>query len=304
MRLTQIDGERARSVTGEPQALSPGASGAKARVRMFSLRKTVWIGAAIAGLVCTQACSPSRPPASSDALHYTENARKAYEKALQAYLDRDWEAAIELFKDVKRKYGQSRYGRLAELRLADISFEQEKLAEAIGAYKGYVQSHRNDPDLAYAQFRVCRALFLQVSDSLLLPPQEERDQANVRDAYIELRRFRKEHPLTKWDLQIGYMLESVTGRLVRHELYVARFYLNKDNFEAAVARIQYALANFDESGLEPEAMVLLGETYLKMKKRSEARETFVRMIETYPESPFVSSARAFLGEIDARKVTR
>jgi outer membrane protein assembly factor BamD len=268
---------------------------------MFSFHRTYWIAAAFVGLACVGACSPSRPAASSDALHYTENARRSYETALKAYLDRDWEAAIELFKDVKRKYGQSRYGRLAELRLADISFEQEKLAEAIGSYKGYVQSHRNDPDLAYAQFRVCRALFLQVSDTLLLPPQEERDQANVRDAYLELRRFRKEHPVSKWDAQIDYMLLAVTGRLVRHELYVARFYLNKDNFEAAVARIQYALANFDESGLEPEAMVLLGETYLKMKKRSEARETFVRMIETYPESPFSFPARAFLNEIDRRK---
>jgi outer membrane protein assembly factor BamD len=51
---------------------------------------------------------------------------------------------------------------------------------------------------------------------------------------------------------------------VRHELYVARFYLNVGNFEAAVARAQYALRNFDGSGLEPEAMVLLGETYLKL----------------------------------------
>lgn len=248
-----------------------------------------------------EACSPSKPAAGTDALHYTENARAAYGKALQAYLDRDWETATELFKEVKRKYGQSRYGRLAELRLADVAFEQEKLSEAIGAYKGYVQAHRNDPDIAYAQYRVCRALFLQVSDSVMMSPQEERDQANVRDAYVELRRFRKEHPSTKWSSDIDYMLESVTGRLARHELYVARFYLGRDNFEAAVSRIQYALRNFDRSGLEPEAMVLLGEVYLKMKKAREAREAFQRVLGQYPESPFSVPARSFLNEMDTRQ---
>ena len=138
------------------------------------MRADKWMAALaiVAGFGMGSACAPSKPADSADALHYSENARNAYEKALQAYLDRDWEAATELFKEVKRKYGQSRWGKMAELRLADVAFEQEKLAEAIGAYKGYVQGHRNDPDLAYAQYRICRALFLQVSDSVLLPPQE------------------------------------------------------------------------------------------------------------------------------------
>ena len=44
------------------------------------------------------------------------------------------------------------------------------------------------------------------------------------------------------------MLEVVTGLLVRHELYVARFYLATDNFKAAVARAEYALRNFEAPG--------------------------------------------------------
>ena len=67
------------------------------------------------------------------------------------------------------------------------------------------------------------------------------------------------------------MLEVVTGLLARHELYVARFYLDRDNFDAAVARCEYALTNYSGLGLEPEALVLLGETYLKMKETEKAR---------------------------------
>ena len=109
--------------------------------------------------------------------------------------------------------------------------------------------------------------------------------------------FKQEYPETRWDKQIDYMLLDVTGRLARHELYVARFYLKRDNFEAAAARARYALRTYENSGLEPEALVLLGETYLKMKKRREARDTFNRLIASYPASPFVLPARAFLEEM-------
>jgi outer membrane protein assembly factor BamD len=93
------------------------------------------------------------------------------------------------------------------------------------------------------------------------------------------------------------MLEVVTGLLVRHELYVARFYLGRDEFQAAAARCQYALTNYEGSGLEPEALVLLGETYLKMKEQEKARAAFQLVLDKYPDSPFTVPARRFLGFI-------
>jgi outer membrane protein assembly factor BamD len=90
------------------------------------------------------------------------------------------------------------------------------------------------------------------------------------------------------------MLRSVTGLLVRHELYVARFYLIRDQFGAAVARAQYALRNYPGSDLEPEAIVLLGETYLKMHKPELARASFQHVLRQYPASAFTVPAQQFL----------
>lgn len=249
-------------------------------------------------LTALPACAETKPAARPGTLEYTEKARAAYEKAMDAYQNHDWEAATLLFNEIKREYAQTRYARLAELRLADLAYEQDKLPEAISAYRTFIQSHRYDPGLAYAHYRVCKSLYGQVSDSLLLPPQEERDQTAATDAWKELRRFRAEYPGSQWDAELAYMQQSVTGRLARHELYVARFYLARGRFEPAVARLQFTLKTYEDSGLEPEAMVLLGETYLKMKKRDEAREAFQRIIATYPDSPFAVPARSFLGRIN------
>ena len=102
------------------------------------------------------------------------------------------------------------------------------------------------------------------------------------------------------------LLAHVVALLVRHELYVARFYLNKENYDAAIARIQYALRNYSASlegpaaaatgagDLEAEALLLLGTTYLKMHKWNDARQAFQTIVKDFASSPLVVPARNYL----------
>jgi outer membrane protein assembly factor BamD len=251
-------------------------------------------------MVGTTQCNNSDAKAPVGGLQYTTEAKRAYEKALEAFMDKDWEDARVLLVQVKSKYSYSKYARLAELRIADIDFEQEKFSSAITGYRTFSHDHRTDDSVPYARFRIAVSLYKQISDTVMLPSQEERDQSAIVDAYRELTSFLKDHPKTKWTREARFMLVGVTGRLVRHELYVARYYLNQDKFEPAANRIKYALRHFDGSGLEPEAMILLGETYLKMKKSKEASEVFQTCLAVYPESPFGEVAKRHLTAMGER----
>jgi outer membrane protein assembly factor BamD len=231
-------------------------------------------------------------------LSYTDDARAAYNQAMASYRSKDWESAKALFGEIRRLFTVGRYARLAELRLADIEFEQEKYSEAISAYREFVQNHRNDQDVEYARFRMTRALFLDIDDTIMLPPQEERDQATTNEAYKEIRSFLREFPRSRYRTYALYMLDVVTSRLVRHELYVARYYLKEDKFDATITRIDHALKRYPESGLVPEALVLKGETLMKMKRLDDARETFEIVSKRYG-GPFAITAQRFQKEIDA-----
>jgi outer membrane protein assembly factor BamD len=236
---------------------------------------------------------------SRGALNYSEDAKRAYDKAKAAFDEHDWEKARALFKELKKKYSYSRYARLAELRLADIDIATEKYSDAIQGYRSFVHDHRTDPEVPYARFRICKALFDQISDGgFLLPPLEERDQATSAESYRELSSFVKDQPAGRYSAQAKYMLSVVTGRLVRHELYVAQYYLKRAEFDAAVSRAKYVLKTYSGSGLEAEALVLLGETYLKMHKPAEARTVFREMLAKYPAAPFSNTAKNFLLEMD------
>jgi outer membrane protein assembly factor BamD len=247
--------------------------------------------------VATSACTPAEAPPATP-LDYTDNARRDYEVALAAFEDKNWELANELLSEVKRKYAYSRYARLAELRLADANFQQEKFAEAISSYKEFVHDHPNDPEVPYARYRVAKGEFDSVSQSIMLPPLEERDLASVNDALSTLRNYLADYPRSDHTEEMHYMLDVVLGLLARHELYVARYYLNSGRFDAAVLRCEYALKSLKNSGLEPEGLVLLGEIYMKQKRKKDAREVLTRLLTDYPESAFAVPAKNFLAQLD------
>ncbi len=190
----------------------------------------------------TPACEGEGP---KTALGYTEDAKRAYDAAMQEYNAHNWLEAQAMLREVKRKYSYSKYARQAELRIADADLTQEKFSDAIREYKDFVHAHRSDTeDVEYARSKIAEATIGEIPESFLLPASEERDQATVVDAYQELKSYLADYPDAKQAAHMRELLAQVVARLVRHELYVARFYLGRDNYDAAVARIQYALRNY------------------------------------------------------------
>jgi outer membrane protein assembly factor BamD len=238
-------------------------------------------------------------PARHATLTYSDDARASYNEALKSFRAKEWEDAKSLFGEIKKLFPYTRYARQAELRLADIDFEQEKFSESITGYREFVQNHKNDPDIEYARYRITKALFRDIDDTIFLPPQEERDQATAFEAYKEIRSYLRDYPKTRYMKEQQYMFEVVQGRLVRHELFVARYYLRADNFPAAVARVDHATKTYPGSDLEPEALVLKGETLMKMRKLDDARLVFETVRKDYG-GPFAATAGKFLEELESQ----
>ncbi len=251
------------------------------------------VGLVMLAAVALAACEKEKGPADAASLTYTEDARAAYLEAMDSFRAKNWEEARSKMGEVRRLFGYSHYARLAELRLADIEFEQGKYSDAIAAYRAFIRAHRNDDNLEYARYRISKASFLDIGDTILLPPAEERDQGTAEDAYRELKGFNDRYPTSRYRVDARYMLEVVMQRLVRHELFVARYYLREDNYDATIRRVDYALRRYPGSGLDAEALVLKGETLLKKHQPDEARAVFEEVVTTHG-GPFGTVAKRFL----------
>jgi len=232
-------------------------------------------------------------------LSYGESAQADYRAALEDMDDGDCLDAEPAFRRVRRQFPYSRYAALAELRVGDCQLEEGKFPEAIQSFRTFVRNRPAHSEVPYARFKIAEAYFRQIPDEWLLsPPAFERDQGPTREALRQIRRFVLDFPEDERVASAHDMARQALALLARHELYVAEYYLNRDHPEAAVGRLRTLLTAYGGSGMEPQALLLLGRTYLHLRDREHAREAFEELLLRFPRSGYAEQARSFLQQMD------
>jgi len=228
---------------------------------------------------------------------YTDDARRAYERAMSSFESEDCITAEPLFRDIRANYPYTRYAALSELREADCLSMQDKHAEAIEVYQRFARVRASHEDVPYARFKAAESQFAQIpTEWLLSPPAHERDLRAARDALKDLRRFLLDFPDQEQAAEAAEMEKKTLGLLARHELYVADFYLIREKPKAAISRLRDLLRSYEGSGYEPQALLLMGRTQLFMKEREAAHATFRELIARYPTSGSAVEAERYLAE--------
>ncbi len=229
---------------------------------------------------------------------YADNAQEMYQEALGDFRRGNCLDAEPVFRQVRADFPYSRFAALAELRVADCKYEQEAFPEAVQAYRQFVRFRPSHALIPYARFRIAESYFAQIpSDWLLAPPSHERDMGSTQEALRQLRRFILDFPTDDRVPEAEGMIQRSLHLLASHELYVARFYLDRRAYTATVGRLRTLLSAYEGSGMEAEAMLLLGRMYKKLRRRDEARETLEELVRRFPESPEAEPARQLLGAI-------
>jgi outer membrane protein assembly factor BamD len=230
-------------------------------------------------------------------ISYRETARSNYDKGMAALKDENFIEANKYFTFVKNKFPFSRYATMAELRLADTYYAEQKFLEAVDAYRLFIKFHPTHPEVTkgYAAYRICQAYVEQIpSDWFLVPPSYEKDQGATHDALRETTTFLQTYPRSPYFSQVQVLHRQLVRRLADHELYVARFYLDRDKPNGAILRMETLLKKYPDAGVDPEVMFILGQTYLKMKQREKAQNTFASLVKKYPNNLYSAKAKLYL----------
>jgi outer membrane protein assembly factor BamD len=242
------------------------------------------------------ACSSTRPDAS-----YSDSARAAFDEAMEAFDDEDFLEAVKRLTTVKNKYAYSRWAALAELRIADAYYEQDKWIEAIDAYRTFAQSRPNHPDVPYALYRVGRSYYEQIpSDFFILPPVHERDPAATKDTLRALETFVDRYPENENAADARDRIRTCRRLLADQEMYVARFYLHQERPVSARGRLERVVAEYpDLEDRWAEAALLLIGVYAdaSVGLMAEARAMAQRLIRERPTTPEAQEARDLLARL-------
>ncbi len=247
---------------------------------------------------CTTGSSGSLSKTGKSKLNPADDARTAYEKALLDFRRGDCLSAEPTFRDIRREFPYSRFAALAELRIGDCQFKNEAYPEAIQTYRQFVRIRPSHKEIPYARFRIAEAFYNQIPGGwFMTPPAHERDQSAARDALIQLRRFVVDYPDDPRVPDANKLMERCMSLLAAHELYVARFYLERDAYRGAISRLKGLLAAYPGSGVEPEALLLLGQIYLKTEEVEAARDALSEVVQRFPDTGEARRARTILGKL-------
>jgi outer membrane protein assembly factor BamD len=243
--------------------------------------------------------------------NYADSARAAYDEAMEYFEDEDFLEAVKRLTTVKNKYAYSKYAALAELRIADAYYEQEKWVEAIDAYRTFAQSRPNHGDVPYALWRVGRSYFEQIpSDFFILPPVHERDPAATKDALRALGTFVDRYPDHEQTPDARERILSCRRLLADQELYVARFYMRQDRPVSARGRLEIIVAQYaDLPDRWSEAALRLVRVYMEIaatapaaevdELNAKARQMAMRLIQDQPAATESEEARDLLATLPA-----
>ncbi len=230
---------------------------------------------------------------------YSRNAERQFQKAMEEFDDEDCATADVLFNEVRKEFPFSRFAVLSELRIADCQFIQENYGQAAIMYKQFVKAHPTHEEAHYAAFRrgLCYVEMVP-GDWIITPPPHERDQTATRDARAAFSIFLNAYPDSPLQEKAVKLLNQVEDALVRHEIYVAKFYLHRDDRRAAVVRLEGIRSHFPTSSLVPDAMFLQALTLLEMNEIENAENTFNDIISHFPDhyqSPRAEDYLRYLG---------
>jgi len=234
---------------------------------------------------------------------YSLTAKQNYDKGITELKSENYQEASRYFSFVKQKFPFSKYAVLAELALADTQYERGNYQEAIDAYKNFVRLHPTHEKVedGYVAFRVCECYVKEMPDDFfLVPPAYEKDQTAVHDALRELNDFVDKYPDSTYMKEAIQDRREVLRRLIEHEVYVARFYLDRDAPQAAILRLEGALKRYPDSGREAELLLALGETHLQMGHAEKARDSFQKIVGSYNNTHQARRAELFLDFIKRR----
>jgi outer membrane protein assembly factor BamD len=229
----------------------------------------------LAGLLA--ACSPAHDATpDSPEIHFQE-AEAYQEKGL-------YNEAIASWEKVRDSFYSPELTMLAEFKLAETYYLDERYPEAASAYRDFLNQYPGDQRRAAATYWLGMSYFQQMLSA-------DRDQTSTRNALTAFNDLLRLYPGEKDEQEIRSLIEQCRNRMAAHEVYVGRFYLRSKQYPSAIKRLEDVLQQYPDYTHNDESYYYLVTAYLRIDDRSKAEAVFKDFADAYPDSPYLLKAQ-------------
>ncbi len=219
------------------------------------------------------------------------SASKLFSDAMADMDDKNYEQAIKKFETLEARYPYGRYAEQAQLEVAYAYYKQEDVASATAACDRFIKLHPTHPNVDYAYYMKGLANFnenLGFIASLGGQDMTERDPKQARQSYDAFKELVTRFPNSKYTEDAAARMRFVLNGLANYEVQVARYYMKRKAYVAAVNRAQYVLQNYQTTPATEEALLIMVKAYDAMGVTDLRDDAERVMKQNFPNSKYLS----------------
>ena len=190
---------------------------------------------------------------------------EAYSSGLEELNKGDAIYAAKRFNEAELLYPQSEWAPRASLMSAYSYFSQHYFNDAIIELERFLDKYKIHPRRDYAYYLLALCHYNQIVD-------EKKDLKEILKAQKYFNIVIKKYPNTEYAIDSGFKLELIEEILASKEMYIARYYIDREKWIPAINRFKKVANDYDETIYVEEALHRLVELHYKLGLIEESRK--------------------------------
>ena len=190
---------------------------------------------------------------------------QAYNEGLKNLELGDAIVAAKKFNEAEILFPQSKWAPRASLMSAYSYYSQEYFENAIGELERFLETYPSHERVSYAYYLLGICYYDQIVD-------EKRDLKVIEDAKKNFEKVIKDYPKSDFALDSEYKLELIEEILASKEMYLARYYIEREKWIPAINRYKKVLENYERTIFIEEALHRLVELHYKIGMIDESKK--------------------------------
>lgn len=192
---------------------------------------------------------------------------KIYKEAKDEFDGGRYEKAAALYEKLEGRAAGTPLAQQAQLEKAYAYHLNGDQAKAVATIDRFLKLHPASPAHDYALYLKGTVTFaekLGLFGSLANQDLSERDQKAAKESFLAYKELVAKFPDSKYTPDARARLTYIVNSLAAYEVHVARYYMKRKAYVAAINRAQQAITDFRDAPALEDAMAVIVEAYDEM----------------------------------------
>jgi outer membrane protein assembly factor BamD len=217
-------------------------------------------------------------------------AQRIYEEGALQMSDKNYDEALRYFQVLESRFPHGKYATQAQLEIIYAHYKKEDPVSTIAAADRFIKLHPNHRNVDYAYYLKGLATFNErgVFEKLTKQQINDRDPKALKLSFAALKELIERYPKSRYVKDAKLRMVYIVDTLAQHEMHVARYYMNRKAYLAALNRAKYVLEYYPKSTAVEEALMVMVSAYDYMDL-VDLKNDSLRVLKTnYPENPMIT----------------